>query len=55
MPFIEINILMSLFRIARCLVSIFFEDKRRQASFCGSTKAIVEEEGNDGGYSIGLI
>jgi hypothetical protein len=32
----------------------FFEDKRRQGSFCGSTKAIEEEEEDiDGGYSIG--
>jgi hypothetical protein len=35
-----------------------FEDQRRQASFCGSTKAVEEEEeeeDNDGDYSVGLI
>ena len=65
MPFIESNILMSLFRIARLLLLLFcldlFEDQRRaKASFCGSTKAVVEEEegeevDNDGGYIVGLI
>jgi hypothetical protein len=63
MPFIESNILMNLFRIARLLLLFFFvwsrfvrRSEKGKASFCGSTKAVEEEAvDNDGGDSVGLI